>query len=185
MIIEGLLTTLNDDQSTHISAMGPVVDERLQQFVLRPYQSSTTFANLQRRGAAVFHVTDDVELLARAALDLIEKPPPLQPARCLDGKIIQSACRWYELRVESMDQRQPRSEMRCSLVHQGTLREFFGFCRAKHAVLEAAILASRMHLLPRADIEAAYEEFRTIVEKTAGESERRAFELLSTYIRET
>ena len=184
MIVEGVLTTRNVDNSTHLAAMGPVVDERLEHFLLRPYQTSTTFLNLARGGEAVFHVTDDVELLVRAALNLIHAPPTLRPAQCIDGQVIQSACRWYELRVESIDDRQLRAEITCKLVHQGSLREFLGFCRAKHAVLEAAILASRLKLLPLAEIQAEFEKYRTIVEKTAGDQERSAFELLCAYIQE-
>jgi len=35
---------------------------------LRPFQTSTTFHNLKRQRAGVFHVVDDVLLLARAAI---------------------------------------------------------------------------------------------------------------------
>ena len=68
MIVEGIVTTLNEDGSPNISPMGPVVDEALTRFRLRPFQTSTTFKNLKRTGEAVFHVVDDVELLAKAAV---------------------------------------------------------------------------------------------------------------------
>ena len=184
MIIEGLLTTRNADRTTNVAAMGPVVDDHLARFVLRPYQSSQSFMNLQRHGEAVFHVTDDVELLVRTALNLLPKPPALKPALCIDGDVIQSACRWYELRVESIDDRHPRSEIACASAHRGTLREFTGFCRAKHAVLEAAILASRLKILPWGQIQAEFEKCRVIVDKTAGDQERRAWALLSAYLEE-
>ena len=58
------------------------------------------------------------------------------------------------------------------------LREFFGFNRAKHAVVEAAILATRTAFLPREQIMAEYERLAVLVEKTGGERETEAFAFL-------
>ena len=57
-------------------------------------------------------------------------------------------------------------------------RPFFGFNRAKHAVLEAAILATRIGILPDDEIRREMERLAIPVEKTAGQQERRAFEFL-------
>jgi hypothetical protein len=59
----------------------------------------------------------------------------------------------------------------------------FGFNRAKHAVLEAAILATRTHLIPPAEIEKEFERLRVIVNKTAGPQETEAFALLEAHVR--
>ena len=68
------------------------------------------------------------------------------------------------------------------VVHHGTIREFLGFNRARHAVLEAAILATRVHLLPRAEVEAEFAKLQIIVTKTAGPRESDAMELLTEFI---
>ena len=60
--------------------MGPLVDEDMTRLVLRPYQTSRTYQNLKRTGQGVFHVTDDVELLAHAAVNRLEPLPALIPA---------------------------------------------------------------------------------------------------------
>ena len=62
-------------------------------------------------------------------------------------------------------------------------REFIGFNRARHAVLEAAIYATRLHLLPRETIEGEFERLQVIVDKTAGDAEREAMSLLTEFIR--
>lgn len=172
------MTTLSADGSVNISPMGPIVDERLTEFVLRPYQTSTTYQNLKRTGQGVFHVTDDVELIARAALGQPQPLPPLAPAQAIEGRIIASACRWYALRVRTLDDSHERTEITCDVVDQGTLREFFGFNRAKHAVLEAAILATRVAFLPPEEIRSELARLKTPVTKTGGPSELRAFEFL-------
>jgi hypothetical protein len=70
------------------------------------------------------------------------------------------------------------------VVHTGRLRDFFGWNRARHAVLEAAILATRVHMLPEADIREQLERLRIPLEKTAGPAETEAFAFLDNYVRE-
>jgi hypothetical protein len=70
-------------------------------------------------------------------------------------------------------------------VHRGTRREFIGFNRARHAVLEAAIYATRLHLLPRAFIDSEMARLQVIVDKTAGPQEIEAMALLTEHIRAT
>ncbi|HEY5313495.1 MAG TPA: DUF447 domain-containing protein [Pirellulales bacterium] len=182
MILEGLLTTINDDGSVNIAPMGPSVDEALRSFLLRPFQTSTSYANLKRTGQGVFHITDDVEMIAWAAIGVLVPPPPLEPVPAFDGWILSGACRWYALRVRRIDDRQERTEIEAEAIDQGRLRDFFGFNRAKHAVLEAAILATRIHVLPLAEIQAEIERLRVPVQKTGGETEQRAFDFLADYI---
>jgi len=182
MIIEGIVTTINADGTTNISPMGPIVDAKMNRFVLRPYQTSTTYANLKRTGEGVFHVTDDVLLLARSAVGRVEPEPPLIDASTVAGRVLADACRWYELRVSSIDDSQQRVTMTADVVDRGTIREFFGFNRAKNAVLEAAILATRVNLLPHDEICAEIEKLATPVAKTAGPQETEAFEFLKQFI---
>lgn len=182
MILEGIITTTNSDGTANISPMGPRVDDAMRQFLLRPYRTSTTFRNLRRTPRAVFHVTDDVELLAHAALGTPDPLPKLERAEEFDGWILSDACRWYALAVQSLDERQERTEIVCDVVDQGRLRDFFGFNRAKHAVVEAAVLATRTEILPAADVLAQFEQLRPMVEKTGGPAEHRAFEYLHDYV---
>jgi hypothetical protein len=182
VIIEGVCTTRNSDGSINIAPMGPLVDEALTSFVFRPFQTSTTFANLKARRCGVFHVTDDVELIARAAVGRLTQLPEMIPATRVDGMVIAGACRWYEFEVASINEASERSEISTRLVHTGHLREFFGLNRAKHAVLEAAILATRLHLISSSDVQRQLEPLAQMVEKTGGVQERSAFEFLRSHI---
>lgn len=184
MILEGIVTTLDSHGAINVAPMGPIVDESMSTLLLRPFQSSTTYRNLKARPAGVFHVVDDVLLLARAAIGQLEEPPETFAAQKVDGVVIRSACRWYEFEIESFDDVEERTRLTARVVYSGRLRDFFGFNRAKHAVLEAAILATRVDLLPRKDILAQFGSLRILVEKTAGPAEREAFELLSRYVDE-
>jgi hypothetical protein len=84
--------------------------------------------------------------------------------------------------VRRIDDSQPRTEIEAAVVASGRLRDFFGFNRAKHAVLEAAILATRLDLLPLEEIQAEFQRLRVPVAKTGGEAERRAFDYLERQV---
>ena len=182
ILLEGIVTTVNANGSPNIAPLGPIVDQRFERLLLRPYQTSDTFRNLQRTGEGVLHVTDDVELLARAAVDQLQSLPQLIPAEQVDGFILADACRWYAFRVETLDASCPRSEITARVVAHGRLRDFFGFNRAKHAVVEAAILATRLDFLPAEEVLAEYQRLARPIEKTAGQQERRAFDFLQNYV---
>ncbi len=182
LIVEGIMTTLNDDGTPNIAPMGPRVDRGFSEFVLRPFTSSTTYKNLKRVGQGVFHVVDDVDLLARAAIGALDPAPPLKPATKVSGVVLTDACRWYELHVLELDDRSERTTIRCGVAATGTQHEFFGFNRAKHAVVEAAILATRIGILPDEEIRSELRRLAIPVAKTAGIQEREALVFLQSYI---
>jgi hypothetical protein len=185
LIVEGILTTSNEDGTTNVSPMGPLVDEALRSFTLRPFCTSKTFANLKRTGEGVFHVTDDVELLARAAVsDRLDPMPDLVTVEGIGGKILAGACRWYALRVTGVDESEQRATVTTEVLARGVLREFFGLNRARHAVVEAAILATRTALLPADQIQEQFDRLAVLVDKTGGPAEHRAFEFLREYVRD-
>jgi hypothetical protein len=184
LILEGIVTTLNADGTLNVAPMGPIVDPSLRTLHLRPFTTSHTYANLERTRCGVFHVVDDVLLLARAAIDRWELPPETLPAERVAGRVLSAACRWYEFEIEQLLTTGSRADLTAKVVHSGRLRDFFGFNRAKHAVLEAAILATRVHILAPGDLRRQMTELRVQVDKTAGTQEREAFELLSRYINE-
>jgi hypothetical protein len=181
-LLEGVVTTLDADSSPHIAPMGPIVDANFDRLLLRPFRTSVTYRNLKRSGQGVLHVTDDVELIAHAAVGRLETVPPLRPAQAVEGIILTDACRWYAFRVESLDDREERTAIVARVVDRGQLREFFGFNRAKHAVIEAAILATRIELLDAQLILAEFERLASPVSKTGGIEERRAFDFLRQYV---
>jgi hypothetical protein len=185
LILEGIVTTRNIDGDVNVAPMGPIVDDAVTRLRLRPFRTSTTYANLTRSQCGVFHVVDDVLLLARAAIGRLDQAPPTFPARTVEGAVLADACRWYEFRVVSIDDTRERVEMDAEVVHAGRLRDLFGFNRAKHAVLEAAILATRLHLLPRDNLKSQLDALRVIVDKTAGPRESEAFELLARHVAES
>jgi hypothetical protein len=186
MILEGIVTTVAPDGRVNVAPMGPRVNLTpsgdLERFVLRPFRTAQTYANLKAHGEGVLHVTDDVLLLARAALGPPDPLPPMRAATRVRGWVLTGACRYYEFRVTACDDRAERAEFDAEVVHAGRLRDFFGLNRAKHAVVEAAILATRIGILPLHDIESEYRKLAVLVEKTGGPQEHEAFALLQQHV---
>jgi len=194
MVIEGIVTTENPDGSAHIAPIGPHVDQNLAKWVLMPFQSSTTFANLQSRDRCVFHVVDDALLMAAAVLGHCNSATPhSDPAlahaigevsRCRFetsmGWILENSCRTFALSVVHWDLSEIRAIAECQLIQQKERRPFWGWNRAASSILELSIVASRVHLMDRAQIEAELARHRIIVQKTAGPREFAAWELLNT-----
>ena len=179
MIIESIVTTVDANGSINFAPMGVEWGDKT--IVLKPFLETTTFRNLNATGVAVVNLTDDAMLFAQGA---ISSPQfPFIPATIVKGAVLEAACSWRELRVVTIDATPPRSRIEAQVVHRGTRREFIGFNRARHAVLEAAILATRTHLLPAEQIREEYARLQVVVDKTAGPREREAMDLLTQYVR--
>src|SRR5215471_10512476 len=123
MILEGIVTTVSPAGEINIAPMGPRVDAEMNRFLLRPFNTSQTYRNLKAHGEGVLHVTDDVLLLARAALGPVEPLPGLFPAERVRGFVLQEACRYYEFRVRTMDDREERVAIDVEVVQAGRLRD--------------------------------------------------------------
>ncbi len=181
MIIESILTTMDAHGAVNFAPMG--VEWGEDEIVVKPFLETTTFQNLQATRAAVVNVTDDVMLFAQGAIANVQFPAG--PAQMVHGVVIDAACSWREVEVRSLDATPPRARIVTRVVHRGVRREFIGFNRARHAVLEAAILATRTHLLPAEQIRDEFARLQVIVDKTAGPREREAMALLTDYVRRT
>ena len=180
MILEGLITTTDADGGMHLAPMGPTVEgPEFHSFLLRPFPTSTTYLNLMQTGEGVLHITDDVLLLAKAALNEAGIPPS-KIAKKVNGFVLSDCCRAFEFRIRETDSSRERVHLTAEVIHTHRIRDFFGFNRAKHAVLEAAILATRFHLLPKEEIDREFARLRVIVDKTAGPQEREAMEFLES-----
>jgi hypothetical protein len=188
MIIEGVLTTLNDNGSPNIAAMGGTLepstigpDGLWTTFQLRPFEGSRTFHNLSARPFGVFHLIDNAELLARAALSEAENTT-LIPAQTVQGFVMAGAVRAYEFQLQLADWSRPRATLGASVVHSHNLREWSGWNRAQNAVLELTIMATRVGWTPRNVFESQIESLTPLIEKTAGEHEKMAWNFVLNYL---
>ena len=178
-ILETVVTTINPDGGVNCAAMG--VEWGEQRIVIKPFRGTRTLRNLRATNAAVVNLTDDILLFSQAALG--DPHPPTRPAAGVEGAVLDDACSWREVRVEAIDDSERRARVSTVVVGSGTGREFLGLNRARHAVLEASILASRGRLLDAEDIRAGLDRLQVLVDKTAGPREREAMAYVTRHLR--
>jgi hypothetical protein len=179
VIIESIVTSIDAAGAINCAPMG--VEWGDDAIVLKPFLDTATYRNVTATGAAVVNLMDDVRVFARAA---ISNPQyATVPAVAVPGVRLDDCCSWRELLVRTVDSTPPRSRIETTVVHRGFAREFIGFNRARHAVLEAAIYATRLHLLDREFIDREFARLQIIVDKTAGPAEFEAMALLTAHVR--
>jgi uncharacterized protein len=182
LVLEGIVVTQDTAGRANIAPMGPRVDRAITRLLLRPFCTAHTYQNLKTTGCGVFHITDDVELLARAAIGQLQPTPDLAPIDSFPCPRLADTCRWFAFQVKTIDDSTERASIVCSITAHGELRPFLGFNRAKHAVLEASILATRIGIIPNDEIRREMQRLGTLIEKTAGLQERRAFNFIQQHI---
>jgi hypothetical protein len=179
MIIETLFSTLDEANRPNFAPMGVLWGE--EHMIVRPYRHTTTYRNLVATRYGVANVTDDVLAFVRSALADVVLPH--FPASNVPGVVFEDACFWRELAVIEVGGEEERAEVRCQVVGRGWQRDFLGFNRGKNAVIEATILATRLHLHPLPEVLAEMARYEEIVGKTGNEAEKTAMGYLIEYVR--
>jgi uncharacterized protein len=171
MIFETIVTTVSREGAVHIAPMG--VRERQGSIVLAPFRPSTTLDNVLASGCAVVNYSDDVRIFAGSLTG--RRDWPTIPASRVQCVRLASTLAHVELELERIEEDELRPRLLCRPVHEQTHAPFRGFNRAQAAVLEAAILVSRVNMLPWEKIEAEVKYLGIAIEKTAGPAEREAW----------
>jgi hypothetical protein len=183
-LIETVVTTIGRDGVVNCAAMGVRWGD--DELVFWPFDATRTLKNLRFRGEAVVHLTDDVLLFVESALG--HPRPPMRDASSVAGSVIEEASAWREVvvtEIEPTNDELPRSRVRARVVASGTgTCEPAGLCRARHAAVEASILASRLKWLGAQRVLAELEPLQELVDKTAGPRERAAMDYVQRYVAE-
>ena len=179
MIRETIVTTVNRDGHVHIAPLGIIADG--EGWILAPFRPSTTLENLSAMPFAVANYTDDVRIFAGCLTGRHDWPTTASdkvPVPRLEGALAH-----VELTVDRVSDDDQRPRFHCRVVHRGSHAPFEGFNRAQAAIIEAAILVSRLHLLPREKIESEIAYLQIAIGKTAGIAEQQAWGWLIEKIR--
>jgi hypothetical protein len=171
MIRECIVTTQSRDGVVHIAPIGLI--EEGDHLVVAPFRPSLTLDNLRLHPYAVANYTDEVLVFAGCLTG--RRDWPTRPAVKVPGAVLQQALAHAELRVVSVVEDAVRPRFRCAVVHEETHAPFHGFNRAKAAVVEAAILVSRLHLLPAEKLDREIAYLQIAIDKTGGPRERQAW----------
>ena len=174
MIREAIVTTIGALGAPHVAPLGLIAEGA--DWVLAPFHPSTTLDNLRRTPFAVANFTDDVRVFAGCLTG--RRDWPVAPSEIVAVPRLQASLAHLELAVVETREDALRPRFVCRVVHRAAHAPFEGFNRAQAAVIEGAVLVSRLNLLPRAEVEAEMKRLAVVVGKTAGESETEAWSWL-------
>ena len=170
-IVETILTTKSASGEVHIAPLGLIAEG--DGWVVAPFRPSRTLDNLRAVPSAVASHTDDVRVFAGCLTG--RKSWPTRAAEKVDGAVLADAVSHWELQAESVREDDARPRFFCRRVHVVSHRPWEGFNRAQAAVLECAVLVSRLGMLPPEKIEAELKYLEIAISKTAGPREEEAW----------
>ncbi|HMM53647.1 MAG TPA: DUF447 family protein [Candidatus Desulfobacillus sp.] len=179
LIRETLVVTRRADGGAHVAPMGArvvVLADGAEGVLLQPFRPSATLDNLQRWPYCTLNHVDDVRIFAGCLTG--RRDWPTCAAERIAGARLAAALAHEELEVERVEEDAERPRFILRLLGRTSHAPFPGFNRAKAAVLEAAILVSRLHLLPAEKVARELDYLRIAIDKTAGAQEREAWQWL-------
>jgi uncharacterized protein len=180
MIRETIVTTVDVSGRVHIAPLGLIADG--DRWIIAPFRPSTTLDNLRAVPFAVANYTDDVRVFAGCLTGRRD-----WPLAKIDGFAVprlQIALTHAEFAVDHIDEHEQRPRFICRILRRVQHAPFEGLNRAKAAVLELAVLASRLNFLPREKIEAEMSYLKIAIDKTAGPDELEAWGWLTEKVNE-
>jgi hypothetical protein len=174
MIQEVIITCRSAQGENQIAPMG--VCWEAEEVVIAPFRPSRTLTNIISQGCAVINYCDDVRVFAGSLTGHYDWP--LVEAEQVSAPRLADTLAHSEVQLLRVEEDRIRPRLVCRSVHEANHRPFRGFNRAQAAVLELAILVSRLDRLPAEKIEKEIAYLTIAVEKTAGKRERQAWEWL-------
>jgi uncharacterized protein len=171
LIREAIVSTVNARGEPHLAPLGLIAEA--ERWILAPFHPSKTLDNLRAAPFAVANLTDDVRVFAGCLTG--RRDWPLAAANIVAAPRLATTLAHLELVVVEVREDALRPRFVCRVAHHASHAPFQGFNRGQAAVIEGAVLVSRLHLLPRAEIEAELARLEVIVDKTAGAAEAEAW----------
>jgi hypothetical protein len=178
MIFETIITTVNLAGKSHITPFGVRYEGDF--IVISPYKPSATLENILATKVAVMNLTDDVRVFAAALTN--RKFGQLVRANKIKGFRLEDCLAHVELELVEVRDDLIRPQLILKKVIEKNHKPFCGFNRAQAAVIELAVLVSRLNILPREKIQTELAYLQIAIDKTAGEREKQAWDWLKEAI---
>jgi hypothetical protein len=174
MIFESIVTTLSPMGVAHIAPMGVRYDGNV--VVLMPFKPSTTLDNILASGCAVLNLTTDTRIFAGCVTG--RRDWPLVPAETIPCVRLAASLGHVELQLVQMRDDATRPVLEMLRGYAARHADFAGFNRAQGAIIEGAVLVSRLHMLPASKIDSEMAYLQIAIDKTAGPAELEAWQWL-------
>ncbi|MDP3306703.1 DUF447 domain-containing protein [Methylotenera sp.] len=178
MIFETIITSIDLSGNAHVTPFGIQLQDNL--VVISPYKPSATLNNILATQQAVMNLTDDVRVFAGALTR--RQAWTLVPTQKISGFRLLETLVHKELKLVEVIEDAHRPQLLMKVVHEEQHQPFLGFNRAQAAVIELAVLASRLHMLQKEKVLSEMTYLKIAIDKTAGERELQAWGWLAEKI---
>jgi hypothetical protein len=152
MIIETVLSSISQDGKINFAPIGVHVPNttshlsEVKDIELRLYSGSHTFSNLKTMAEGVINFTDDISIFVDTAL--FSKSLPTVPSLMVRPPRMAQAKTVWEFSVTSFNDSIEPARVVGKVLSFEEFAGFSGFCRARAAILEATIKATRIQWIP-------------------------------------
>jgi uncharacterized protein len=174
MIRETIVSTADDTGRVHLAPIGIIADDG--GWIIAPFHPSTTLSNLRTVPFAAANFTDDVRIFAGCLTGRSQWPTA--PCAEIPVRRLTDTLAHLELAVTRITEDELRPQFHCRVLRTVAHAPFKGFNRGQAAVIEAAILVSRLAMLPRDKVEREMAYLQAAVTKTASPVEEEAWRWL-------
>lgn len=171
MIYETIISSIDAEGNVHVTPFGIRMQDGL--VVISPFKPSRTLDNILATKHAVLNMTDDVRLFAGALTG--REVGELVPTEKIVGFRLSDVLAHKELGLVKVQDDAVRPQLFLEVVHEVQHQPFQGFNRAQAAVIELAVLVSRLKRLPMEKINQEIAYLSIAIEKTAGSREQEAW----------
>lgn len=171
LILETIVTTLSPAGELHLVPFGLIGEA--DSYVLAPFRPSPTIVNLEANPCFAVSSPRDIRVIAGAVTG--RRDWPTVPCATIAGRRLADSFGHAEFEVATVEDHETRPRFRSRMVHSEAHAPFIGYNRAQAAVLEAAILSTRLHMLEPEKVLTEMAYLAIAVGKTAGPREREAW----------
>lgn len=178
LIHECVVTTLTPQGRPHIAPLGLIEEGDF--WIIAPFRPSATLSNLMANPQVTASFTDDARVFAKLVTG--DRSFPLADIANWPAPRLSGALAHAELQVLRFEDDELRPRFFCKVNRAVSHRPFLGMNRARAAVLEAAILSTRLERLPREKIDSEITYLKIAIDKTAGDAEREAWDMVMAKI---
>ena len=174
MIRESIVISTDLKKKPHVVPMGITFNKK--KLFISPFIPSKTYLNLKENPYAVINFTDDVNIFVDSLLG--QKNFKIESTKKIKSFYLKNALSYIEVKVIKFIENKTRPKFECKILKETSIGSFKGFNRAQLSVIEAAILVSRIDILPMKKIKKEINYLKIAIDKTAGKNEKIAWKKL-------
>ena len=178
MIIETIISTMSKEKKPQTSPFG--IKKKNKLVLISPYLPSTTHTNMLENKFASISYTDNASIF----VECIIKNQNFLMKKCtsIEAYYVKDSLRHDEVKVVNYIKDDERPTFECEIIHSENHGSFLGINRARNALIEACILATRINLLPKKKILSELEYLENAILKTSGKIEQMSWNKLKKFI---